>query len=381
MNKNNLNNKMFLIILLLLLGGILINLVINNNEYNYVDNRMSYRINMPSIKSLLSGDYQNNMEESIADQMPKYNYFKLAYLKVVNYLNISTINIFKLDKLNKYIKINNINLYKDYLLYSATDNNYFKEITKDDIENINKISKNTNANIYLYFVETEANINFENNEKTNTLNYLKEKINLKEENISSFNISSFEDYKDSFYKTDHHWNNVGSYKGYKEIANLMHFDSILKPNDEICFENIDSYGSKTKSIAGIRKYKDKMCIYTFNYPKLKTIINNKETTNYGSEIDDLRKKNQISYGDIYGGDYEEIVFINEDINNNKKLLIYANSYSNAINKLLAASYKETYIIDGRYYKEKNMIDYINDKKIDDVLILGNNMLFSDEISW
>ena len=60
---------------------------------------------------------------------------------------------------------------------------------------------------------------------------------------------------------------------------------------------------------------------------------------------------------------------------------FANSYSNAINKLLAASYKETYVIDGRYYKEKNMIDYINDKKIDDVLILGNNMLFSDEISW
>ena len=55
--------------------------------------------------------------------------------------------------------------------------------------------------------------------------------------------------------------------------------------------------------------------------------------------------------------------------------------SDAINKLLAANYQNTYIIDGRYYKDKTMIEYINDNNIDDVLILSNAMLFWDDIEW
>jgi hypothetical protein len=89
----------------------------------------------------------------------------------------------------------------------------------------------------------------------------------------------------------------------------------------------------------------------------------------------------ISYASIYGSDYKEIIFKNLDNKNGKKLLVYANSFSNAINKLLASSYFETYVIDGRYYENFDIIDYINENEIDDVLILANCMLFWDDIDW
>ena len=380
MKMKNINSKIFLVALLLLSGVILIKLVLNTNEYNFVDNRMSYKFSMPDIENLLSGEYQKATEEAIADQMPKYNYFKLSYLKIVNYLSISTINVFKLDKPNRYINIDGINLYKNYLLYYKTTDEQFIKTAQKDISEINNIYSNTNANIYLYFIETDTNINFEDNSKLNALSYLKENINIPKENITSFEINSFDDYKKNFYKTDHHWNHVGSYKGYTEIAKMMHFNNILEPKDEVCFDTIRAYGSKAKRIANIKIANDTMCQYTFDYPEFETYIDGKPH-NYGHGNEELNEKNNITYSDIYGADYAEVVFKNNGINNNKKILVYANSYSNAINKLIAANYKETYVIDGRYYNKKSMIDYINEKEIDDVLIIANCMLFNDSINW
>ena len=75
------------------------------------------------------------------------------------------------------------------------------------------------------------------------------------------------------------------------------------------------------------------------------------------------------------------MFINKNINSDRNLLIYSNSFSNAVNKLLASHYKTTYVIDGRHYKKVNLVDYIKENNIDDVLIIGNSMLFWDDIDW
>ena len=378
---NDKNNKIFILMLLILSVGILFKVFRNSNDYNFADNRMSYKFSMPTIKSLLSLEYQDHIEDVIADQMPKYNYFKLIYLKAANYINVKTIYLFKLNELNRYIKMGGINLYNDYLIYNTTTIKDFADVSKNDIEEINNIILKTKANIYLYFIETDSNYNFETGKKIDTTDYLKEKINLSESNISSYNISSFDDYKDYFYRTDHHWNYKGSYRGYLEIANLMHFDNVLTYKDSICFDNINSYGSKLKGIANIKMFSDKMCLYQYDFPNFEIYASNKLLKNYGSTIEELKNAKELSYSTVYGGDYGELIFINKESNNNKKLLVYTNSYSNAINKLLAANYSEAYIIDGRYYKDKNMIDYINEKEIDDVLILGNCMLFENELNW
>ena len=58
----------------------------------------------------------------------------------------------------------------------------------------------------------------------------------------------------------------------------------------------------------------------------------------------------------------------------KNLLIISNSYSNAIDELIAQYYNKTYVIDLRCYKEIfgkdfEISKYLADKEIDDTLIL------------
>lgn len=153
--------------------------------------------------------------------MPKYDFLKVTYSKVSNFVNMETIKKFKLNKLKKYIKLKNgINLFNNYLLYTPIEEEEFEKVTHDDIKEINNIVDNTNANIYLYFVETDSTYNFETNKKINIYDYLSTNLKIDKNNIAIFEINSFEDYKKIFYKTDHHWNNKGSDKGYREIASL-----------------------------------------------------------------------------------------------------------------------------------------------------------------
>lgn len=378
MNKSS---KLFITILLLFSLVILFKLCLNSNEFNFVDNRMSYKFEKPTIKTILSGEYQESVANAIADQLPKYNYFKLIYLKIANYTNYLSVKLFKLDHKNKYINFDGINLYKDYLIYTPTSKDNMIDVSKDDLTAINNLTTNTNANIYFYFVDSDYNHNFEDNTNNGYLTYLIDNLNIPKENISYLDITDFKTYQKYFYKTDHHWNHLGSYKGYTDIANLMNFNNILTSNEEYCYDNIPSYGSKSKQLAGLKILNETICLYTYTYPNLQFYNSNEELAEYGSTLAEIESSPELSYAGIYGGDYPELIINNLDSSNGKKLLIYSNSYSNAVNKLLASEYQNTYIIDGRYYDETSMVEYINSHEIDDVLILANDMLLWDDIKW
>lgn len=383
LKKININNILFLLIYIFLSTFILTKLFSNNNTINYTENRKSYQFKMPKIEEILDNTFQTNFENAVIDQMPKTEETKNIYNNLSNNVLFGTLKAMDLDKVNKYITLNkDVMFYKNYLVYNFQDESTFKIKASDDIENINAIYSNINANMYLYFVETDSNNKFDTNNSYDIMNYLQEQLLIPKENISVYDIKNFEnDYKNAFYKTDHHWNHNGSYNGYRDIAKLMYFDSIYEKNNEICFNNSEYRGSKSLLLGSNNFLYDNICIYNFDFPEFKIKANNVELKNYGSNIIEIEKNSNISYGSVYGGDYAELVFENQEIKNGRSLLIYSNSYSNAINKLLASNYETTYVIDGRYYKDYDMITYIKKHEIDDVLILANSMLFWDNVAW
>ena len=93
------------------------------------------------------------------------------------------------------------------------------------------------------------------------------------------------------------------------------------------------------------------------------IANGSKIENLGYTDEELRKLESISYGDLWGDNYGEIIVKNKGKNNGKKLLVYGTSFSNPIKLLLASEYETTYIIDGRYYKDKHLDEYINEQKV------------------
>ena len=166
-------------------------------------------------------------------------------------------------------------------MYTPITETKFEKVTLDDIEEINHIIDNTNANIYLYFVETDSTYNFETNRKINIYDSLTTNLKIDKSNIATFNINSFEDYKQYFYKTDHHWNNKGSDKGYREIASLMNLENTLQYNDEICFYKIKSSGSKARNLGDENYFNDITCKYNYDFPEFKIISSGQEIEEYG----------------------------------------------------------------------------------------------------
>lgn len=370
----------FLIVLIIFFGINGLKILINSNVHNEAENRTSYKIEKPSFDKIISREYQDDLEIAIGDQMLKYNYFKKFYSRLSGFANLKTIYLFKMNANKKYINLKNIQLIGNSLVYGFQDYDGFVSTAKNDVEQINKIIENTKANIYLYFVKTDTNFNFEKNEPINPEEYLKENLKLNNERIKTLNFNSYEEYKEYFYSIDHHWNHIGSYKGYLEMADMMNLDNKLEPEEEVCFNNAKSQGSKISKIGNYNFFKEVFCKYEFKLPEYEIYID-KKLSQYGTATEELKQMSDISYANIYGGDYGEILFINKNINSDRNLLIYSNSFSNAVNKLLASHYKTTYVIDGRHYKQVNLVDYIKENNIDDVLIIGNSMLFWDDIDW
>ena len=77
-----------------------------------------------------------------------------------------------------------------------------------------------------------------------------------------------------------------------------------------------------------------------------------------------------SYSVFVHGDNPLFKVKNLESNNGKKLLVIKESYGNAISPYFIPHYDELYVVDFRKFKN-NIIDFINENEITDVLIVNN----------
>ena len=374
--KSNIFFISLFIIFFIVIGIFLIR---SSNDTNTIQNRSAYKYNKFTIKDFLSGELQSNIEDATSDQLPLYNYYQLLYPTVKNNINCSYIDACNLDR-NTYADMGSgLNLYKGYLVYNPLGEEDLKSYD-NYINKINYISENISSNFYIYYVNSDQNIRLDNYNKTDCDTYIRDRITIPSNHFSSLKINSFDDYSKYFLKLDHHFTNEGVYQEYNDLYKLLGLNNKIEKTNTVCFNKNKVYGSKSKTLALENKLVEKMCVDEFNLPNYKITINGEESS-YGATIEELKELDYISYATIYGADYAEIIIENDETLSNKSLLIYSNSFSNGVNKLLASHYKYTYVIDGRHTNGFNMIDYVNSHNIDDVLVISSKILFNDVIEW
>ena len=374
--KSNIFYISLFIIFFIVIGIFLIR---SSNDTNTIQNRGSYKYNKFTVKDFMSGDLQSNMEEATSDQLPLYNYFQLLYPTVKNNINCSYINACNLDKDTYADMGNDLNLYKGYLVYNTMNEEDLKYYD-NYLNKINDISGRVDANMYVYYVNSDHNIRLDKFNRLDCDTYIRDRLTIPSNHFDSLKVNSFEDYSKYFLQLDHHFTNNGVYQVYSDLYELMNLNNKIEKTNTVCFNKNKVYGSKSKTLALENKLVEKMCVDEFNLPNYKITINGEEST-YGATIKELEDLDYISYATIYGPDYAEIIIENDETLSDKNLLIYSNSFSNGVNKLLASHYKNTYVIDGRHTSGFNMVDYINEHNIDDVLILSSKILFYDDIEW
>ena len=385
-------NAVFVALVLIFLSAGLLKTAFFPNDINELENRKANKLPSPSFSAFLDGSYQSSVRDALSDQVffaesmkELYNRVNSAFVK----LSVSSAaSSAAMSEVREYIKVDDMNLYGknyDHILYNPTVFEWVVDMLDVNINGFNNIiSALPETDFYLYYVEKETDINFVTGKKSGIFEYLSENINIPSEKEARFEVNDFEEFSKCFYRTDHHWNEEGSYRGYIELLDLLKISDLpIEKGEKIKLS--DSFaGSKTQS-PGVSSFREDFYAYKLCYPEMTICQNGEKTKDFGMQNEYFEKKADlppVTYGNFYGGDMGEIIF---DTGNTEKdsILVLGESYDNAILKLLASHFDKTYSVDMRFYnaymgKDFNISEYVKEHSIDRVLFIGNIDFFINE---
>lgn len=242
----------------------------------------------------------------------------------------------------------------------------------------NKLA-NLDIDMYLYFPTRYELTKLKDNNLNSYVDSFKDKLSSKIK-VANMDITSLEQYKNYFYKTDHHWNMNGALAGYYDIMDILG----KAPVDNLEVVNKRErkfYGSMAKSVLNNKTYDyildiDKKLDYD-------VLVNGKQASEVFKPRQ-IRLDRDYLYYDYYvqyfNGQYGEICY---DYHKDKEenLLILSDSYAWQIDYLIASSFNKTYVVNLRYDKWKkedlNLEEYMKERNIKKVLFLyeGGSMMF------
>lgn len=203
--------------------------------------------------------------------------------------------------------------------------------------------------------------------------------------LDSFQVRTLEDYQKYYYKTDHHWNYIASYEGYTQIIRMLlgEDEPLLKPVETVEFPVMFN-GSYNKDM-NVQTSDEPFTVYRFDYPQMTVKVNEKWQKTYGRQTEYFagrysRKALTNHYMSFYGGD-KALVSFNTNQPDRENILVFSNSFSNAVDMLIASHFNRTYFVDQRYYvrdleREFNLSRAVKEWNISKVLLLGDGSFFS-----
>lgn len=338
------------------------------SDFSEAENRKLSTLPKFSIASIFDKSFMNGIDSYISDHFIGRNFwvelkskFELATLKREN---------------NSILLANNGKLVE----------NLSEPNTRKVMQNVDGIIKfaenNPNIKVYAAIAPTSCDI------YSSELPYGKQVFSQKE-TISNFYsslgksvygidlYSALTSKKDQYiyYNTDHHWTSLGAYYAYTQIAAALDF----VPYDKNQFD----IEHASKSFFGTYSSKSKISVDadTIDIYKLKpssaadiniseVLVNNgKETVKYNDIYfrDWLSKKDKYS---VFLGQVQPEITIKTNVQNNKKLLMFKDSYAHSLIPFLSLHYSEIKLIDLRYTNQ-NYRELADVESYDDVLLVYN----------
>ncbi len=307
------------------------------------------------ISSIIDGEYMENLGKYINDHFPYRDLF------------VSMKNKFEIEILNKKL-VNNIFIAEDGYLIENYENG---KNTDKIIKNLNLFRESVNVDVDFMLVPTQISIYSDKLPKY--ASYGKQVESIKEyysrlefNNIDVFKALFENKDKKLFFKYDHHWTMDGAYIAYLEYCK----DKGIEPVD------LSEY-----SVEDVKGFKG--TIYSkLNYPSnLEGEDLRIYKKDFNLEIEYDGKKSNSLYNMDYASKKDKYsIFLNninsfveienKDFKGLEELVVIKDSYANSIIPFLVNHYKKIYVFDPRSYK-KPISEFINEKKIENVLILYN----------
>lgn len=285
----------------------------------------------------------------------------------------------------------------DQLLYTPS---FFNLEAKQTIDERTKnyetlIQKNPTQNFYLFYQQTLKNSGyhpliqlFSEADSGQALEYFEQNLppGL---TFRKFLLTSHQDHLDYYYRTDHHWRVSGIIRAYQEIYDLLSINypdisPALTITELKTFPDIKFLGHMARQtfypIQG-----DDFTVEVITIPSHETIWSGRKIDDTGRLAYFDGKYSTVPYINHYNGFYGEVTDLIEytfENSSDRNLLIFGSSFQNSLDPLLASHYKKTYCVDLRYYTDFSLSSFLDEHKVDDILIIGDNdVAFQDVEYW
>lgn len=191
--------------------------------------------------------------------------------------------------------------------------------------------------------------------------------------IPVYAYDEIEQNKDNYlyFRTDHHWTALGAYYAYRSFAEAI--GQTPTALDQYRTGYIEGYLGSTYSATlseRLAANPDKIIYYL--PPIDYTYYINYSVYEEWDLLDFTQAKKQNKYRFFLSGD-RPLGKIVTDSESSNKILVVKDSYGNAFVPFLIPHYKEIYIVDPRQF-EQNIIGFINENQINDILFLDYVMI-------
>lgn len=185
---------------------------------------------------------------------------------------------------------------------------------------------------------------------------------------------------EAYYSTvDHHYNYYGAYAAYRSILDTLTADGWNLPvlrSDDIDFVELPNpyIGSRNRKLYNLWPNEEKAIIGVQKDPVAFTRWDNGGPSEKPLFVTPAADYLPTTYNLYMGGDFAETV-LETNRPDLPDLLIFGDSFTNALETLLYASFDETHILDLRHYTEKSLKDYVAEYQPDLVLCVQNDTFY------
>jgi len=183
-----------------------------------------------------------------------------------------------------------------------------------------------------------------------------------------------------YFSTDHHYNIYGAWAAYQAVMEEINADRaweirILNKEDMDWIELPNPFlGSSARKLFGLRTNDERLSVGIIKEPVAFTRTDNGSPTDASVLAMPSANDTVVTYNIFMGGDQAETI-IRTNRPELPRLLIFGDSFSNAIETIIYASFHETRTLDLRYYTEKTLKEYIADYQPDVVICIRDDTAF------
>ena len=349
-------------------------------EVNDYENRTANQFPAVTLSGFRDGSVQDAVENALRDQVHLAQDMEEDYFYCDTSFQMKLIQPFLAAHPDRYIGVlGQYTFGGTHLVYATRPLEGERENLDARIENINAaVAAHPELHFYAYYIEKDTDLDLFTGKKAGISEYILDNLSLPRENMGVFTVDSFAELDEKFFRTDHHWNNRGSYEGYCDVLALLKPDARpLVPLEEITLRSNNYSGSKANTIGAKGVFTESFPVYVFDYPPMEIIAEGQSVEHYGNQDAWIEGKiwSYLSYSTFYGGDLAEVIFDTHKPEEGK-LLVLGESYDNAILQLLASHFGQLYSVDLRNYervmgKPFDLGAYTRENGITQVLLLGN----------